>query len=221
MNTTLKSTERRYRFNGFRVLFCGALLAVLVAACLYLHHTAFTFFHERMLEQEKKTIAWFVKEIGFALPFIVICLFHAMVYHKHDRRDGDAQREMFWEIMVVAVLTFGVLLPYLCDLSDQMHEASLAANAIIPETEGNVDWTLIMKLHEWFIRLTIPLSILMIFHGSRARRERVRPDAQPIPETVEAYKARMTATEPAVRVSVEGEEATVEAEGTAPVHAVE
>ena len=30
-------------FSLLRVLFCGILLTVLVAGCLYLHHTAFAF----------------------------------------------------------------------------------------------------------------------------------------------------------------------------------
>ena len=99
-----------------RILLCSRFLTVLVAGCLYLYHTALTFYHDRLLDGGSKTLAWFVKEIGLALPFIFICLFHWMVYHKDDPRDGTCRREMFWEVLLVAVLTYAVLLPYLAEL---------------------------------------------------------------------------------------------------------
>ena len=103
---------RRYRFSILRVLLCGVLMAVLVAACLYLYRTAFTFYHARMLDNQSKTFAWFVEQTGFSLPFIVVCIFQYAVYHKHDRRDGVAAQEMFWEILLLAALVYGVFYPY-------------------------------------------------------------------------------------------------------------
>ena len=175
-----------------RVILCSLLLTVLVAGCLYIHHTALTFFRERMLEDESKTLAWFAKEIGFALPLIVICLFHYFVYHKWDSRDGAIRREMFWEVLLVTALTYAVLLPYLAKISEALYINALAAGVSIPETEGNVEITLLMELHEWFIRLTIPLGLLMAFHGLRARRETLFPESEEAPAprmTVAEYEA--------------------------------
>ena len=155
-----------------RILLCSLFLTVLVAGCLYLYHTALTFYHDRLLDGGSKTLAWFAKEIGLALPFIFICLFHWMVYHKDDPWDGTCRREMFWEVLLVAVLTYAVLLPYLAKISDALYINALAAGEKIPKTEGKVEITLLMELHEWFIRLTIPLGLLLTFHGLRARREK-------------------------------------------------
>ncbi len=190
MTTAHAPTGRRYRFSLCRVFLCGVLLSLLVAACLYVYHTAFEFYHARLLENDMKTIAWFVRQVGLSLPFIVICLFHYMVYHKHDRRDGQARREMLWEIILVAVLTYGVLLPYLAGVSQEMYDSALAAGAIIPDTEGGVPETLLMSFHEWFIRLTVPLCLLGLFHAVRAEREiceaREAASATEVPAAVEA-----------------------------------
>ena len=112
MTSPAPAVGRRYRFSIVRVLLFGVLLSLLTAACLYVYHTAVTFYHARLLDAGKKSIAWFVEQIGYSLPFISICLFHAAVYHRHDRRDGVAQREMLWEVVFVAFFTYGVLLPY-------------------------------------------------------------------------------------------------------------
>lgn len=169
---------RRYRFSILRVLLCGVFLSVLVAACLYCKYTAIDFFHARLLEQESKTSAWILKQVSFALPWIVLCIFQGMVYCKHDRRDGIAQREMFWEVLLVTIFTYLILLPYLQNVSDKMYAAALEVGADIPQTDGKVDQTFIMIFHEWFIRMAVPLGALMLFHSIRARRERLHPETE-------------------------------------------
>ena len=195
-NNASTQDTRRYGFSVPRILFCGVLLTALVAVCLYLDYTAFDFYQARLLENGSKTLAWFTEQVGFSLPFIVICLFHFLVYHKHDRRDGVARREMFWEVVTVTVLTYAVLLPYLAKISDALYINALAAGETIPETDGHVEITLLMELHEWFIRLTIPLGILLAFHALRGRRERLYPETE-APEdpviTVDEYEARKAA----------------------------
>ncbi len=204
--------QRRYRFSILRTLFCGILMSALLAVCLYIDHTAITFLHERLLEADMKTSAWLVNELGLNLPLIVLCLFPYLVYSRHDRRDGDARREMMWAVVVVAMLIYGVLLPYLSSLSEAMYEAAVEAGNIIPVTEGKVDWTLLMKLHEWFVRLPIPLCILILYHKTRADRERRHPETEACdaPMTVAEYEA-LHAT-PAAPVDAE---ATVSMEDSA------
>ena len=195
-NNLSAQATRPYKFSILRVLLCGVLLTVLVAVCLYLDHTAFDFYEARLLENQSKTFAWFMEQIGFSLPFIVICLFHFMVYHKHDRRDGVARREMFWEVVVVTVLTYAVLLPYLAKISDALYINTLAAGETVPKTDGRVEITLLMELHDWFIRLTIPLAVLMGFHAMRARREILHPETEAVadtPMTVAEYEAQKAA----------------------------
>ena len=154
------------------------MLSLLVTTCMYIRHTAFDFYHARLLENGSKTTAWFVEQIGYALPWILICIFHGIVYLKHDRHDGICQREMFWEVLLVVILTYGVLLPCMVHVSNTMYEAALEIGASIPQTDGKHDVTLAMKLHEWFIRLTIPLGALLVFHSMRARREIRCPETE-------------------------------------------
>ena len=176
--TPTQAADRRYRFSILRVLLFSVLMSVLVAACLYLKHSAVDFYHARLLEQESKTSAWILKQVGFALPWIFMCIFHAVTYRKHDRRDGVASREMFWEVLLVTVFTYFILLPYLQNMSDDMYAAALEAGAKIPQTDGKVDRTFIMIFHEWFVRMAVPLAALLIFYSARARRERLHPETE-------------------------------------------
>ena len=212
MSTSNPPSSRYARgFSLLRVLFCGILLTLLVAGCLYLHHTAFPFFRDRMLDEKSKTIAWLTKQLGFSLPFLVICLFHAAVYGGRDPHDGSVRREMFWEVAMVTVLVYAALLPYLSSVSEALHTNALAAGEKIPQTAAKVDRTLLMELHEWFIRLIIPLALLLVYHGSRARRERFRPETEEEPAplmTVAEYEA-MKAVKAAAE-AVEAEKGTAE-----------
>ena len=190
---------RKYKFSILRVILFSLLLTALTAACLYVYYTAFNFYRDRLLENGSKTLAWFTKEIGFSLPFIVICLFHYMVYHKADRRDGIVRREMFWEVLTVTVLVYAVLIPYLAEISAALHTNALAAGEVIPQTDAKIDITLLMELHEWIIRFTVPLGILMVFHSMRAHRELHHPETEEeeAPITVAEYEARKAAAQAA------------------------
>ena len=176
-----------YRFSLIRVLVMGVLLSLLVAGCLYLHHTVFTDARAHFLDAESKSIAWIVRELGYMLPFITIALFQYVVYSKYDREDGVLQREMMWEILLIAILTYAVLLPYVCHVSDELYAAAkLLAEQTgekLPQTEGKVDRTLAMDLHEWFVRFSIPLALLGVYHGSRASRERAETLRAPVAPT--------------------------------------
>lgn len=214
-------TKYKYKFSILRIILCCLLLTALTAACLYVYYTAFDFYRDRLLAEESKTLAWFTKEIGLSLPFIVICLFHYMVYHKADRRDGVARREMFWEILGVTVLVYAVLLPYLEEISDALHTNALAAGETIPQTDAKIDITLLMELHEWIIRFTIPLGVLMVFHGMRARREIRHPETEEeeAPITVAEYEARKAAAQSAAQSAAQAAGQSFEplAEKPAPV----
>ncbi len=186
---------RRYRFSIIRILVCGILLSVLVTACLYLKYSVFDFVHARLLDQESKTSAWILLQVSYALPWIFVCIFHGLVYCKHDRHDSIVQREMFWEVLFVTVFTYLILLPYLCHISDAMYASALEMGADIPQTDGKVDQTFIMIFHEWFIRLSVPLCALLLFHAIRAKRERLHPEteaAEPLMTKAE-YDARKIA----------------------------
>ena len=216
-----RATARRYRFNILRVLICGIFMSVLVAACLYLKYSAVDFFHARLLEQESKTSAWILKQVGFALPWIFMCVFQSITYRKHDRRDGIVAREMFWEVMLVTVFTYFILLPYLKGISEEMYAAALEAGAKIPQTDGKVDQTFIMLFHEWFVRMAVPLTALLILYSARARRERLFPEteaAEPLMTRAEydALRASEAAAETAAETAGETTDNTVTETTTEP-----
>ena len=172
------TAKYRYRFSILRVLLCGIFMSCLVAACLYLKYSAVDFFHARLLDQGSKTSAWILKQVSFALPWIFLCLFHAITYRSRDNHDGVAAREKFWEVALVTVFVYFILLPHLRGISDVMHAAALEAGATIPQTDGKVDQTFIMLFHEWFVRMAVPLAAFLILFSTRARRERLHPETE-------------------------------------------
>ncbi len=188
------SSVRRALPHVVRVLISSALLSAMFVACLYLYHTAFPFLEEHLLATEKKTTAWFAEQLSYSLPFVIICLYFTIVYRPMDKRDGVASGEKLWISVLVTVFTFAVLLPYVHGMSKDMYAAALEAGAKIPETDGKVPLTLMMTLFEWFLRLTIPMGILITFYGMRSSRERRGTDDTEEPLlTVEEYNARAKA----------------------------
>ena len=181
-----------YKFSVLRVILCGVLMTLLCVACLYLQYTSLDFLHTQLLEQDKKTTAWFVEQLRFSLPFILFCVFQTAVYARHYRRDGIAQREMAWEILLVTVLMYAVVLPCLGWLSEGLYHTALMQGETIPTTPTvKVEITLLMELHEWFVRLTIPLIVLFLYHSARARYELRHPEEveEERPMTVAEYEA--------------------------------
>ena len=170
-----------YRFSWVRVIAIGLMLFILTSLCLYLHHTAFVAVQQGLTDGEHKNSAWIAGEIGYLLPFVVICLFQFAVYYKHDRRDGTLQKEMKWEILLVAVLTYAVLLPVVMYISDSQIALKLASDAVIEKDDSDTYITLAKDVAEWFIRFAVPLLLLYVFHASKAHSE----TTQPCPEVAE------------------------------------
>ncbi len=191
----MSSTTIRRTLPGIvRVLISSILLSALFAACLYLYDTAFPPLHEQLLDTGKKTTAWFVEQLSFSLPFIILCLYFTIAYHGLDHRDGVASREKMWITILTTLVVYLGFLPYLNHLSGEMYAEAIASGATVPESEGGVPWTLMMRLHDWFIRLSIPMAIVITFYSMRSSRERRCPDEPEAPlMTVEEYNAMMSA----------------------------
>lgn len=170
----LRSKTAR-RVSPVRVILFGVLLSLLLSAELYAHYAIFPDFIEYLRSIDHKSSAWIGNQLSFMLPFITLCVFQGAVYRKDENGDGIMQREKMWEIVLVAVLIFGALLPYVYHYSDKVHEAALAAAVLaeetLPKTEGGVDKTIMLAVFEWFLRLTVPLLLLGLYHGARAERE--------------------------------------------------
>lgn len=173
-------SDRTYSFNAARVILLSVLMSLLVAATLYLHHTVLDQYHTYLLGEEKKTTAWIELQLSYMLPFITVALFQYFVYHADDRQDGILRREMAWEILLVALLTYAVLMPYVIHMSRTLHEAAIEAGEEIKQTAAGVDSTLWMEVHDWFIRFSVPLMLLVTYHFVRADRE-AREAASPAP----------------------------------------
>ena len=165
-----------------RVVCIGVLMTVLVAAELYLHNKTIPVFLDYLREAEHKNSAWIGGQISYALPFLTVAVFQYAVYCRAERAsaapgtlypaDRLYQREKMWELLLVAVLVYGVVLPYCVHLSNTQYaaalEEALLTGAELPQTDGKVDDKLIYHLAEWFIRLAIPLGLLSVYHASRA-----------------------------------------------------
>ena len=98
-----------------------------------------------------------------------------------------------------------------------MYAAALEAGAKIPQTDGKVDQTFIMLFHEWFVRMAVPLTALLILYSARARRERLFPEteaAEPLMTRAE-YDA-LRASEAAAETAGEATDNTVTETTTEP-----
>ncbi len=160
--------HRTYRFSIFRVLFIGLMLFLLTAASLYLHNTLMKEYMPYLTSEEKKTTAFLVEQISYMLPFLAVALFQYAVYIKHDNRDGILQKEQAYEILLLAALTYLVLLPAVWIYSDKTLTLQLAAGIDIEKNEGREYETLFLDVFQWFVRLAIPLCLLFAYHMIRA-----------------------------------------------------
>lgn len=192
MSETGKRCGKARRVSPGRVILFGVLLSLLLAAELYAHHSVFPEFIEYLRSIDHKSTAWIANQLSFMLPFITLAVFQCAAYAGAEAGDGVMHREKMWELVLVAVLIYGVLLPYVKHYSDTAHEAALAAAALagetLPKTPGGVDQTIMLEVFEWFFRLTVPLMLLGLYHGARAERETKEytaagaagPDTQPV-----------------------------------------
>ena len=149
----MDQTGRTRAASVARVLCFGVLMTVLVAAELYLHYKTIPVFLDYLRETEHKNSAWIGGQISFMLPFLTIAFFQYTVYCRAERGRAEPgtvcpaerlyQREKTMEILLVAVLVYGVLLPYCIHLSNQQYAVALAEAArtgtVLPQTKGNVD----------------------------------------------------------------------------------
>ena len=208
---TLPKEQRSYRFSILRILIIGGLLSLITVGCLYLHHHAFSHYLTYLKDAEKKSTHWIVKQLGYMLPFLAIAIFQYAVYAKHNRKDGVLQREMAWEILIVAAFTYLILLPAVCYKSDITLKVSLVAGLDVEKNAGKEYQTLLLSVAEWFIRFAIPLCILFIYHGAKAKAEKLE-------SSMEAAEATDTASE---TVCAPSEDISEEAPENAPAEDAE
>lgn len=163
-----------------RTLLIGLLLCGVVAGTLYLHVNTLpdlaadltdTEQHPAFPPSAEGIVNWITDELGLLLPFLAVLILCFVIYRPFDRHDGKAQREMVYEILLVAIFTFVVLLPYVARISEAEVQAALAAGEEFPVRENGVKDTLLLNLTEWFLRTGIGLGILGLYHSMRAQRE--------------------------------------------------
>lgn len=179
----LTNAERHERLMSLlRIMIFSLLMAGLVVVELYLHHAVIPDFLSDLKEAGHKNSAWIGKELSYMLPFLTLAFFPYFVYRRAERSSMPAgticpavrrlQREKAWEMLLVGVLIYGVILPYCIHLSKVGYESALAEALVsgtsVPQTEGKTDDKLIYHLTEWFIRQFIPLSLLGLYHAARA-----------------------------------------------------
>ena len=167
------------KISPLRIVLFSLFLFALVAFELYLSETSLATFHEQLLNDYEHTenkgwqkiVAWLVEQLRYWLPFLTVCIFQYATYRSFNSENGVCQKEMAWQTGIVSVLVFGGLLPYVAYVSKVAYEAAVAAGEEIPKTDGGVETTILMGAAEWFIRTTIPLALLLVYHAACGRRE--------------------------------------------------
>ena len=167
------------RISPTRIVVFSLFLFVLVGLELFLSETSFAVFHEQLLKdfsytEEKgwqKTVAWFVEQLRYWLPFLTVCIFQYAVYRNHNSENGVCQKEMAWQVGILTVLVYGGLLPYVAMISRDAKALAVSNGEVLPTTDGGVEITILMKAAEWFIRVSIPFLLLFVYHAASGKRE--------------------------------------------------
>ena len=176
------STARRaaiQRVSPIRIGVFSLLLFALICIELYLSQTALITLYDQLLEDYgftdnkgwQKIVAWFVKELRFWLPFITIAVFQYATYRGYDPENGIPHKEKAWQVGIVTVRVYGGLLPYVAVLSRNAKELAAAEGTSLPLTEAGLEDTLLLRTTLWFVRLAIPLLLLLVYHASTGYRE--------------------------------------------------
>ena len=170
-NLHITPVARTYRRSILRTVVMGLFLTALAAGSLYMNTTLFPELASFFTDIEHPGAAWLARELGYWLPFVLIALFQYAVYRGCDRGDGILEREMARSILIMAVLVYFVLLPYLYQTGVETLQASLAAGEQVPTFENGHYRTVFWENLEWFVRFLIPVGALYLFHSSRATRQ--------------------------------------------------
>ena len=177
------------RISPTRIVVFSLFLFVLIAIELYASETSLSVFHEQLLNdythtEEKgwqKTVAWLVDQLRYWLPFLTVCIFQYAVYRKHNSENGICQKEMAWQVGILTVLVYGGLLPYVAHISKTARELAIANGETLPLTEGGEESTILLGAAAWFIRVSVPLLLLLVYHASCGKREaKETPDSAEI-----------------------------------------
>lgn len=167
------------RISPIRIGVFSLLLFALICVELYLSQTALTVLYDQLLEDygftDKKgwqnIAAWFVKELRFWLPFITIAVFQYVAYRRHDAEHGIPHLEKAWQLGIVTVLVYGGLLPFVAVLSHNAQKLAAEQGNPLPLTEAGLEDTLLLRTSLWFVRLAIPLLLLLVYHATAGCRE--------------------------------------------------
>ena len=169
----------RYKLSVGRILLVGLFLSVLSAFCLWMYHTAFREYIDYLISEDKKTSAWLVEQISYMLPWIMIEVFLYAVYAKYDNHNGILQQERAFAILIVVILTYLVLLPLVWWYSDADLKLSLTAGLDVDKTAAQIYESIMMSVAEWFLRFSVPLCLLFLYHRAKASSEKRESQALP------------------------------------------
>lgn len=191
MSDMTSENNRRSRAAAIaRVMTFSLLMAALIAAELYLHYTTIPTFLEDLEEAGHTHSAWIGEQLSYALPFLTVAFFQYLVYRNAERGSmapgtvcpavRSLQKEKAFEILGVALLLYAVILPYCIHLSNATYAAALAEalknGTTLPQTDGKVDDKMIYHLADWFIRQSIPLALLGMYHVARVGEDEDEAD---------------------------------------------
>ena len=179
------------RVSPVRIGVFSLLLFALICIEFYIGETALTVFYDQLLgdfshtndKGWQKIAAWFVKELRFWLPFLTVCIFQYVTYRGYHAENGVCHKEMAWQVGIVTFLTYGGLLPYVAVLSKDLQALAISNGEELVTNAGGVETTLMLHASIWFVRLAVPLLLLLVYHAARGRREAATP-VTPVEEVV-------------------------------------
>ncbi|MBE6693330.1 MAG: hypothetical protein E7589_01000 [Ruminococcaceae bacterium] len=179
--SNITAVEQKYpplKVSIVRIIIISVLLFLLISVELGVYLTAISDLQDNLMKDYEltkdkgwqKSLAWMLDEFAMLLPLITVCVFQYAVYKRYNREDGILQREMAFEVILVGVLVYAVLLPVVAKISSDMNTAAHIAGTVERYEDGGVI-TLLRRSLGWFIRFIFPVGILSIYHFSRSKAE--------------------------------------------------
>ena len=152
--TELSDRQRNILRIIYVLVLCGVLFGA-IALEFMLFETKGVELYSKLIADTKKTRAWFLLNIGYALPFITICAVTTLAYLSDRSRRAHIEKAVI--TAVSSILTYATLIPLAKDMMIATDEKS-------PER---------VYMVTWFIRLIIPVVLIIAYQIVRSQDENV------------------------------------------------
>lgn len=166
--------KNKQKLNILRLLLCALVLCVLMVGMYLCYTKGMDVATEKLeglnpkKEGDMKNTLWLVEKIFFILPVFVLLLCQTLFYRAQKSAQDIKHREQAWEIIVVFLFTYTVLLPAVIIYSKQTAHADVLFE--------DVEKSLILRTGQWFMWQVVFFLVPVLYHRLRADEDANKAD---------------------------------------------